>query len=453
MDVEGGGGEGGPGGGGECSGLEAELRMLCVGTALVGDIVIPGMGEETHLTASADAEEEAAAVAAGQVAAADGDAAPALPPAPAPPGDGAGGEGGEEQDGVGRPKYSLDILREEQDELGNTVLIGRHAAYGDHQTCQLKLVREAGKVIVHYSDGETHCSGEVDAKQRRIVGTVNQLVAGEEGFWAARAEVTHTFTLAVAPSSAKERRLRAEMGGLRETRLIALLDFLAKASKNMQMAKLGLDAMSMLPSELLQDTLNLAEDACALMRRQAALLHDLTFATTEERTATLASLDEAGVSRKKAHTITDRAFLTVRAVHQLNEIVHQQDFKPSDLISVMWKAHQRLDQNFQRLDQAIANAEKRLPVSVVDGWRQACSAGDTCMICLLELEVGSSCIALPCSHKFHGDCAAFWLHGHSTCPNCRQNLVPEEAAAPAAGGLSGELLADASSSEAKPEAG
>lgn len=38
MDVEGGGGEGGPGGGGECSGLEAELRMLCVGTALVRPI-------------------------------------------------------------------------------------------------------------------------------------------------------------------------------------------------------------------------------------------------------------------------------------------------------------------------------------------------------------------------------------------------------------------------------
>ena len=252
---------------------------------------------------------------------------------------------------------------------------------------------------------------KVDTAGRQIVGEVNQLVAGEEGFWAPRAEVTHTFTLSVEPACRAERRNHAETARLRVDRLAALLSFVELASKDEQEARLGAGgatALGLQPRDLLEDVQDATEDACACMRRQAALLADLTFETAEDRRTRLEALAAAGISRKRAHLLTDRAFGTVRAVHRLNEMTSDERSEQNSdfvhqLLNVMLKGHQRLEASFQRLDQAISNAEKRLPRAAVEAWRQDCSGADTCMICLLELEEGGQCIALPCSHKFHHD--------------------------------------------------
>ncbi|PKI63227.1 uncharacterized protein LOC116213586 [Punica granatum] len=42
-----------------------------------------------------------------------------------------------------------------------------------------------------------------------------------------------------------------------------------------------------------------------------------------------------------------------------------------------------------------------------------------CVICLEEIPVGSEAVSMPCSHYYHGDCIANWLHRSSLCPLCR----------------------------------
>lgn len=51
-----------------------------------------------------------------------------------------------------------------------------------------------------------------------------------------------------------------------------------------------------------------------------------------------------------------------------------------------------------------------------------------CAVCLSEFENDESLRLLPkCDHVFHSDCIDAWLVGHSTCPVCRANLVPDPA--------------------------
>uniref|UniRef100_A0A7C9E4F8 RING-type E3 ubiquitin transferase n=1 Tax=Opuntia streptacantha TaxID=393608 RepID=A0A7C9E4F8_OPUST len=51
-----------------------------------------------------------------------------------------------------------------------------------------------------------------------------------------------------------------------------------------------------------------------------------------------------------------------------------------------------------------------------------------CAICLNEFEEDETLKLLPkCDHVFHPDCIDTWLAGHTTCPVCRANLVPEQA--------------------------
>ena len=40
-------------------------------------------------------------------------------------------------------------------------LVGRHAAYGDEQVCDLCLAARGGGVELRYADCETECVGEV----------------------------------------------------------------------------------------------------------------------------------------------------------------------------------------------------------------------------------------------------------------------------------------------------
>lgn len=51
-----------------------------------------------------------------------------------------------------------------------------------------------------------------------------------------------------------------------------------------------------------------------------------------------------------------------------------------------------------------------------------------CAVCLNEFEVDEMLRLLPkCNHVFHPDCIDAWLFGHTTCPVCRSDLVPDSA--------------------------
>ncbi|KNA21052.1 hypothetical protein SOVF_046820 [Spinacia oleracea] len=49
-----------------------------------------------------------------------------------------------------------------------------------------------------------------------------------------------------------------------------------------------------------------------------------------------------------------------------------------------------------------------------------------CAVCLNEFEKDETLRLLPkCDHVFHPECIDVWLSGHTTCPVCRADLVPD----------------------------
>jgi hypothetical protein len=42
-----------------------------------------------------------------------------------------------------------------------------------------------------------------------------------------------------------------------------------------------------------------------------------------------------------------------------------------------------------------------------------------CAVCLEEFRAGDVLAHLPCSHRFHWDCAVPWVQAASRCPFCR----------------------------------
>ena len=55
------------------------------------------------------------------------------------------------------------------------------------------------------------------------------------------------------------------------------------------------------------------------------------------------------------------------------------------------------------------------------------SAGQTsegCLVCLNSYEVGECLKELPCHHYYHGVCISTWLESKSTCPLCKESIVP-----------------------------
>ncbi|XP_038997355.1 E3 ubiquitin-protein ligase RNF181-like [Hibiscus syriacus] len=48
--------------------------------------------------------------------------------------------------------------------------------------------------------------------------------------------------------------------------------------------------------------------------------------------------------------------------------------------------------------------------------------GEDCIICLEEIEVGSTASQMPCSHTFHGHCIENWLKESHYCPLFRFEL-------------------------------
>eukprot|EP01017_Pseudomicrothorax_dubius_P018121 TRINITY_DN2016_c0_g1_i2.p1 TRINITY_DN2016_c0_g1~~TRINITY_DN2016_c0_g1_i2.p1 ORF type:complete len:170 (-),score=22.49 TRINITY_DN2016_c0_g1_i2:118-627(-) len=46
-----------------------------------------------------------------------------------------------------------------------------------------------------------------------------------------------------------------------------------------------------------------------------------------------------------------------------------------------------------------------------------------CSICMNPFAEGEVIRLLPCKHIFHNDCLRPWLCSHSSCPNCRLDLI------------------------------
>lgn len=53
--------------------------------------------------------------------------------------------------------------------------------------------------------------------------------------------------------------------------------------------------------------------------------------------------------------------------------------------------------------------------------------GLECAVCLSEVQQGEKARILPkCNHGFHADCIDMWFHSHSTCPLCRNPVLPSQ---------------------------
>lgn len=51
------------------------------------------------------------------------------------------------------------------------------------------------------------------------------------------------------------------------------------------------------------------------------------------------------------------------------------------------------------------------------------STGEECPICTEEILLRDLAKLDPCNHEFHQECINQWLEDHSTCPNCRQEVI------------------------------
>jgi E3 ubiquitin-protein ligase RNF181 len=56
-------------------------------------------------------------------------------------------------------------------------------------------------------------------------------------------------------------------------------------------------------------------------------------------------------------------------------------------------------------------------------------AGTVCAVCTEEIAAADPVARLPCAHWYHHGCIAPWLGIRPTCPMCRAELPPREAAA------------------------
>ena len=61
------------------------------------------------------------------------------------------------------------------------------------------------------------------------------------------------------------------------------------------------------------------------------------------------------------------------------------------------------------------NIEKSLPKTI-------CESGETCCICLSDININDPCVNLSCNHMFHKACISRWVTSHTNCPYCRTKI-------------------------------
>mmetsp|Transcript_9773 Transcript_9773/g.22280 ORF Transcript_9773/g.22280 Transcript_9773/m.22280 type:complete len:490 (-) Transcript_9773:4-1473(-) len=393
--------------------VDGSKALLVPGAMLLGDINIPGMSSAT-------------------------------------------GEGTAE-DGS-RASYVLEVVKIDTDELGRQVLVGRHAAYGDEQLCELCVEQDGDDVRLEYADAETLCSGTFDFGNRKIMGTVRQLLQGMDNFFVTSEEISHTFCLHFPRDTPQSAKLRVDMRRARQERMKALTAFVEQWKGTIppryqdDMQQMGLET-----EECLTDAVDYAEEICALMRRQAAILQRLTFESKKERRKMLDSLADKGIALAVAHRSADSAFLAVRAVYELSTALPDSQISMNKLWSQMIKVQHRLEFSFARLEQALSNASIRVTQETIQtickkNIEHAPDEEACCMICLVELDDRSTDLQLPCNHAFHEECLLKWLHTHNTCPNCRCVLEnDEEADVKSMPEVSSEDTAEAAESSEDPD--
>ena len=74
-----------------------------------------------------------------------------------------------------------------------------------------------------------------------------------------------------------------------------------------------------------------------------------------------------------------------------------------------------------------------LPSEVMDGVVDKDNDDAKCPVCLVDIEIGTTCKRLPCGHRFHDQCIRTWLASKRSCPVCRAELP----AAPSGDGTGG----------------
>lgn len=384
-----------------------------------------------------------------------------------------------------RQKYTLQVLREQVDELGRTVVLARHAAYGDEQACHLDLGvcsanserTEGGRapeVCVRWADGETICEGVVEislsedsrAPHCVVRGQVKQLLQGEEGFYEPAQQATHTYELFRSTTCTAQAQHTTCLEDARADRIRQICSWIVSQHPlHPRGRRPPMEApsrpMPALPWEaiVLCDASRQCEERCAELRRQSALLDGLTFETREAKVQRLRELADAGINRASSHAANDKTLGQLKTLLEASLSSLHRDLER--LHTACFKAHHRLSEGYMRFDRSLRAAEARLPRSTLSLWQSrtapSSSIGITCAVCYLNIERGAEdgsgegCIGLPCRHFFHFDCVSRWLHTHTTCPTCRRQFSDEDAdcgEAPKGAGM-GEDIAEFAGSGAR----
>lgn len=336
----------------------------------------------------------------------------------------------------GRQRYVLEVISEAVDHLGAWSLLVRHAAYDDEQACNLTFRVEVEKdcepeVTVSYADGETRCEGVVnfisdDVNACSLRGRVLQFLQGEEGFLEPSEEVTHYFELTRSTCCEAEAAHARRIEAARKHRLEELCSWLLSIAALTRDTSLALRREIPWRDIVFRDIMRSCEVQCASLRSQVAILSSLRFTTVAHREQILQELRQAGLTRHAGHDGNDAAILRLKTV--LTAAIPAMRQELDRLHTACQQATHRLHKSYCQLDRAIRSVESRLPRNVIHSWRCAKVEHQdaTCVVCVSAIDIHGSneeLVRLPCGHTFHMECVSQWLHGHTTCPNCRFELA------------------------------
>eukprot|EP00930_Biecheleria_cincta_P042060 TRINITY_DN2892_c0_g1_i1.p1 TRINITY_DN2892_c0_g1~~TRINITY_DN2892_c0_g1_i1.p1 ORF type:complete len:520 (-),score=68.29 TRINITY_DN2892_c0_g1_i1:5-1564(-) len=344
----------------------------------------------------------------------------------------------------GRQTYTLEIIAVCKDELGDRCLLARHSAYGDEQSCNVTFrichpsddATGSAAVQVCYSDGETQCKGVVSIPSDgmdaiTVRGCVVQFLQGEEGFLEPSEDVTHFFELKRVTVCAAQAAHARRTGSAQRNRLEELCLWLQSSTTLSRDDSLVLQSCIPWRDIVFRDMMRLCEEQCAVFRRQSAVLNGLRFASRSDKEETLSKLQQASLTRHAGHEAMNNIILRLKTLCGAALPAMRQDLLSLD--TACMQATSRLYRSYCQLDKALRSAENRLPRDLLDSWVLVGeNVNDTpCAVCFLPLvppeqneTLGeeTTLVKFPCSHCFHMECVAQWLHGQTTCPTCRYEL-------------------------------